>query len=366
MPRYVTFVARWRSRTYDVVLDVESGATVGDLRGKLTELVAVSPSNQKFAGLTKSSLFKLSDDQLLGAIELKESGSGVVNFLLIGTPDGEIKDNAKDSPATKQTSVVNDLSLSFGPSSKIWQRLQRHTSEVQIHFITPPRVSKKLCVLDLDKTILDFTSKDESVSVSDMKRPHLDHFLSTIWEHYDIAIWSQTSWRWLELKLHELNLCNREEFSLCFCLDKSSMFRASELENEYVKPLALIFSHAPPGVRWGLDNTVHVDDLCRNFLLNQGAGITISPYQRDKNPSTISSSPASSVFEDSSAASPGPEGGEQHAKNDVELLLLGRYLCDIAPLPDLTVKSHAAWREEVLRAAAGGKSSRPSDGPKKS
>jgi len=327
------------------MMDIEI-STVGDLKNKLTELVAVAPGNQRIAGLTKSSLFKLSDEQLLCDIDLKENGFGVVTFMLIGTPDDEIKGNTKlDSTATKPSILVNDLSLSFGPSSKIFKRLQKHTSEVQLHFINPPRPGKKLCVLDLDKTILDFTSKDESVAVEDMKRPHLDLFLATIWEHYDIAIWSQTSWRWLELKLHELNLCNREEYSLCFCLDKTTMFRASELENEYVKPLALIFSHAPQGVRWGLDNTVHVDDLCRNFLLNQGAGITISPYQRDKR---ISSSEAT-VFGGSSAVSPTPG-----PKDDVELLLLARYLVDIAPLPDLTVKSHSAWREEVLRAAAGG------------
>jgi TFIIF-interacting CTD phosphatase-like protein len=33
-----------------------------------------------------------------------------------------------------------------------------------------------------------------------MKRPGLDAFLASVSKHYDLCIWSQTSWRWLEVR----------------------------------------------------------------------------------------------------------------------------------------------------------------------
>lgn len=45
-----------------------------------------------------------------------------------------------------------------------------------------------------------------------MKRPHMDSFLTAVYEYYDLAIWSQTSWRWLELKLTELGFLNNPNY----------------------------------------------------------------------------------------------------------------------------------------------------------
>jgi len=45
------------------------------------------------------------------------------------------------------------------------------------------------------------------------------------YEHYDLVIWSATSWRWLEIKLSELGMVNNPRYSICFVLDKTSMFR---------------------------------------------------------------------------------------------------------------------------------------------
>lgn len=57
-----------------------------------------------------------------------------------------------------------------------------------------------------------FRSVQETASPEQMKRPHMDSFLATVYEHYDLAIWSQTSWRWLELKLTELGFLNNPNF----------------------------------------------------------------------------------------------------------------------------------------------------------
>jgi ubiquitin-like domain-containing CTD phosphatase 1 len=66
-----------------------------------------------------------------------------------------------------------------------------------------------------------------------------------------------------------------------------------------VKPLQLIWTKFP---QWGPHNTVHVDDLSRNFALNLTSGLKVSPYHRKKS----------------------------SARRDSELLSLARYLEDLA------------------------------------
>jgi ubiquitin-like domain-containing CTD phosphatase 1 len=71
--------------------------------------------------------------------------------------------------------------------------------------MTPPRPNKKLLVMDLDYTLLDCKRwQDPSVSMIDFERPGLHKFLAAIYPYYDLAIWSQTHWRFLEAKLVEL------------------------------------------------------------------------------------------------------------------------------------------------------------------
>ena len=88
-----------------------------------------------------------------------------------------------------------------------------------MHIINPPRTTnnntqhKPLLVLDLDHTLLDFSSKtlrengasamdigssDDAVA-NQLKRPYMDEFLTWTYKYYDLVVWSQTSWRWLEV-----------------------------------------------------------------------------------------------------------------------------------------------------------------------
>lgn len=202
-------------------------------------------------------------------------------------------------------------------------------------------------MLDLDHTLLDFSRHDES-PMTQAKRPHLDarvfrgletrlfrgsrvlrafsvarRFLEASYEHYDLVIWSQTSWRWLEVKLTELGLLSHESYKISFVLDKTSMFRiisrkrdGSEFKHA-VKPLQLIWDKTD---FWDASNTVHVDDLSRNFALNPKAGIKCKAYHR--------SAP--------------------NAAQDVELPLLSAYLSMIATDPEGMAKySHASWRTQA-------------------
>ena len=56
--------------------------------------------------------------------------------------------------------------------------------------------------------------------------------------------------------------------------DKSTMFTVRQ---QYVKPLEVIWAKCS-SLGWGPHNTIHVDDLERNFELNKQSGVLISPF----------------------------------------------------------------------------------------
>lgn len=145
-----------------------------------------------------------------------------------------------------------------------------------------PREGKPLLVLDLDHALLDFSSKQlaraDSYEVGDhsaaaLKRPFMDDFLTKAYQYFDLVVWSQTSWRWLETKLTELGMITHSGYRICFVLDKTSMFTITSKKRDgssfkhHVKPLQIIWDKFP---HWNSHNTVHVDDLRRNFALNMG------------------------------------------------------------------------------------------------
>jgi ubiquitin-like domain-containing CTD phosphatase 1 len=46
-----------------------------------------------------------------------------------------------------------------------------------------------------------------------------------VYPYYDIVIWSQTHWRWLESKLVELNVIGGDKnYKICFVADRLPMF----------------------------------------------------------------------------------------------------------------------------------------------
>lgn len=136
-------------------------------------------------------------------------------------------------------------------ASMIQAKISRLTTRIDIKFLNPPRWGSKLLVLDLDHTLIDFSCRFDFM-VDQLKRPFLDGFMSDAYrQHYDIAIWSQTNWKWLELKLTELGMLNRKDYKICFALDKSSMFTVNQ---NYIKPLQLIWNKYAD--RWSAKNTV--------------------------------------------------------------------------------------------------------------
>ena len=121
---------------------------------------------------------------------------------------------------TKDFAVVNDLALSVSQNTREWFRFQQISEKTEFNIINQPREGRKLLVLDLDHTILHFTSKKE-VANDMMKRPYMDIFLSIVYHFYDLCFWSQTSWRWIEIKLTELGMIPNSGYKVCFILDKT-------------------------------------------------------------------------------------------------------------------------------------------------
>ena len=158
------------------------------------------------------------------------------------------------------------------------ENLAKFTEHTEVHIINPPRLSadnkqcKPLLVLDLDHTLLDFSARTlqdnahsehtigsaNDTAANTLKRPYMDDFLTWVYKYYDLVVWSQTSWRWLEIKLTELGMITHPGYRISFVLDKTSMFKivsstkSGKKVEHSVKPLQIIWSKFP---HWGSHNT---------------------------------------------------------------------------------------------------------------
>jgi len=330
--------AKWRGQVFDFGnVDINS-TCVRDLKMMASQETSIPAKRIKLIGVFGAAGTSENDVIMLNQYE-KKIKKGKMMITVMGTPPAEL-DAFEQGGVTSGggEGVLNDFNHNFTPASKEWHNLKRFTDSLEINFIQEPRPGKKLLVLDLDHTILDFSSR-ENISAEQMKRPFMDFFLETMYEYYDIAIWSQTHWKWVEIKLIELGIINNPKFRLCFMLDKSSMFR-SGAKNEYIKPLHIIWSKFPH--IWGRHNTLHIDDLKRNFAMNIENGIVCSAFYRDE------------ARRQKKMESQGQ--GRPWERQDNELVLLSRYLIHMAGRSDVSKHSHERWWEEAVALIQGGDS----------
>ncbi|KAI0664697.1 HAD-like domain-containing protein, partial [Cubamyces menziesii] len=265
--------------------------SVYDLKAALMSLTNVPPERQKILGLVKGKL--PTDDERMYVCSPPD-----LIFTLVGTPEGhEIKDPHE---LEFLPDVVNDLDVDFtaDPAAaaeyindqRNRRKVEQHTKKLKPNLINPLREGKRLLVLDIDYTILDTKPLTSgALPPQECARPGLHEFLEAVYPHYDICIWSQTSWMWLEAKLVELGMLgplashmdDRLTTSENAVLDKTCMFTVFSKRNgqpykHSVKALKIIWNHFP---QYGPSNTIHVDDLGRNFALNPREGLKISAYK---------------------------------------------------------------------------------------
>jgi ubiquitin-like domain-containing CTD phosphatase 1 len=362
----VTLIAKWGKEKVELN-ELTPNTNIAQVKDMISEKTNVLPKRQKLIGLVTLTKAKVTDEVLLSELKpkskamTKTADDGSIrsvkhNFILMGTAEKDIVVDPEDHDNLPE--VVDDFDLDFNAGSQEWlahvatgQNLKKFTESTAVNIIHESRKGKPLMVLDLDHTLLDFSRKSiEQASTADriaevngdtnmsaavagtnttqetierMKRPFMDEFLAKAYQSYDLVVWSQTSWRWLETKLIELGMLANPRYRFCFVLDKTSMFaitstsRSGKKLKHYVKPLQIIWNKFPG--TWGPHNTVHLDDLSRNFALNPNNGLKVSAFYRKK-----------------------------QGKKDVELLGLARYLEKLAlEVKDFTTVEMKYWQDVV-------------------
>jgi ubiquitin-like domain-containing CTD phosphatase 1 len=365
VPLSITLLAKWGKEKMEII-DLSPDMSIAQIKDLICEQTKILPKRQKLIGLVTKSKKKLTDDCILS--ELKSKAKATINkdgklevklsFILMGTPEENIFIDPADHDNLPD--VVDDFELEFNAGSEKWiehvakgEKLKQFTESTIVHVMNAPRTGKPLMVLDLDHTLLDFSRKsieqasnaeraaagdtdmnNNSASsagtirttqetIDQMKRPFMDDFLARAYASYDLVVWSQTSWRWLETKMIELGMLTNNRYKFCFVLDKTSMFtvtstlRTGERRKHAVKPLQIIWNKFP---NWTALNTVHLDDLSRNFALNPHNGLKVTAYYRKK----------------------------KAGKRDVELLGLATYLVKLAAeVNDFTKVKFKYWTDVV-------------------
>ncbi|TFY71885.1 hypothetical protein EVG20_g1136 [Dentipellis fragilis] len=267
--QWIHLAFSWAGKPY--TLDIAESDRVFDLKAALFSLTNVPPDRQKILGLVKGKLPP--EEERIGDLKIV----GGKKFTLIGTPEGdEIKD---PSPVAYQNDLRNI------------RKVREATKKLKVNIINPLREGKKLLVLDIDYTILDTKPLTSgALPPAECARPRLHEFLTAVYPHYDICIWSQTSWIWLETKLVELGMLGaNRDYKISFVLDKTSMFtvfskRDGKPYTHSVKALQIIWNHFP---QFHSKNTIHVDDLGRNFALNPKQGLKISAFKDAHTPQAM-------------------------------------------------------------------------------
>eukprot|EP00126_Sphaerothecum_destruens_P011480 Sdes_comp20915_c0_seq6m18266 len=177
-------------------------------------------------------------------------------------------------------------------------------------------------------------------------RPNLIYFLESVYQHFDIIIWSATNILWVQEKLKGMGLLESSKFQFLFLLDSRAMIpivRENEiiytknldfiwflcekllLENPHLVPFKAASQSDPKKNRlYHKGNTILVDDCRRNYLSNPQNGIHIRPYKNSTRP-------------------------EKSTVPDVELLYLRQYLLEVVvPAGDVCQLKMASWRKQYV------------------
>jgi ubiquitin-like domain-containing CTD phosphatase 1 len=249
----------------------------------------------------------------LSEMSLKSS----TKIMMMGTRE-EVLAEVIEPPAVA-TEVVNDFDIeddeiAIHNREEYLSKIEKRVKSYEFKIINDPRPDKKLLVLDVDYTLFDHRSVAESGA--ELMRPYLHDFLSSAYADYDIAIWSATSMKWIDAKMQELGVASNINYKLCIMMDDLAMITVDTPTYGVieVKPLGVIWGRFP---QWNQTNTIMVDDLRRNFIMNPQNGLKIRPFRN----------------------------AHMNRDKDRELLNLSEYLKHIAQLDDLSKLNHRHWEK---------------------
>ena len=175
---------------------------------------------------------------------------------------------------------------------------------------------RPLLILDLDEVLVHtvespLPERAPELRVHDYhvyKRPFLDEFLTGIWNHYDVAVWSAGGSGYVEPTVELLMKPHRQPLFTWSFRRCTRKFDHEVHEEYFIKDLKKVRKK-------GFDQSrmLIVDDTERNCIRNYGNAIYMPPFFGD------------------------PE--------DRELLYLGRYLETLASEPDFRIIEKRGWRE---------------------
>lgn len=310
----LSVTVKWSGSDY-LISGLSLASSVAQLKEAIQEQTGVLPSRQKLMGL-KCKGKAATDETLLSSLTLKPGSK----IMMVGTREADLAEVLGPPPDVGE--VINDLA-DVGDSEEVevhkrdiyLQKVARRVREYEIKVLNPPRAGKKLLVLDVDCTLFDHRSVVDRVL--DLMRPYLHEFLAAVYPHYDIVIWSATSMKWVEAKMKELGCLSNENYKLMCMLDSLAMISVHLPDRGLIstKPLAVLWGKFPE--LYSSKNSILIDDLRRNFLMNPQNGLKIRPYQR----------------------------ALENRAYDRELLKISDYLLAIAPLEDLTSLNHSHWEK---------------------
>ncbi|GJJ76924.1 ubiquitin-like domain-containing CTD phosphatase 1 [Entomortierella parvispora] len=307
--RVISLTAQWNGKKLPFEVDLDY--TIGELKNKLMELTNVEPKRQKLM-LVRGKLPE--DHVVLSSLSLKDNQT----FLMMGTPEAKVIKAPETMP-----DVLNDLDEDYTPDDEAFasmaanqKNLKAAIAKCDINIMHTLRPGKKLLVLDLDYTLIDCKALNNPMI--EVMRPGLHEFLSVCYEHYDIVIWSQTSWRALEAKVTTIGLLTHPEYKISFVMDISTMFsvmsqRDGKPFKHQVKALDIIWTKFP---QYSAKNTIHIDDLSRNFAMNPKSGLKIGAFKN----------------------------GAVSRHVDRELYHLAKYLIDLSKNTNFKEIDHKVWK----------------------
>lgn len=302
--------------------------TVGELKRRICEQTNVQPKRQKLLNL-KDGARPAGDDTLLSQLAVKPT----LKIMMMGTVEDEIfVDQVSEAELVDDLDLPEEETVEIRDRPENQRKLQRRAAKYKFSgpgaatgggkLLSPPRPGKKLLVLDIDYTLFDHRSTAESPL--ELMRPHLHEFLSASYAEYDIMIWSATSMRWVELKMKELGVLGHESYRITALVDSLAMISVHSPTRGVLdcKPLEVIWANFPE--HYGAANTIMLDDLRRNFVMNPGNGLVVRPFRR--------------VHLQRAAG-----------QRDDELAHLAQYLLSIAGECDLSRLDHDRWERRIGR-----------------
>jgi len=281
----VTLVIKWNGKEYPIRIAQQD--TLGGIKRKLEDETCVNEKKQKIIGLKTMAGKMPTDDTQISELSLKPKQ----RIMMLGSIDAELKkiaDQEEIAPHFQDHTDEDDDET--GPEEgseqvllsrpEIQEKLARRVKAAVIKEINPPRKGKKCAVLDIDYTFFDLSSPAEVPN--ELVRPYLHEFLESIHPYYDIVIWSATSMKWIDVKLKELGLLDNPTYKITACMDYTAMVTVAVPgyhKNVFdCKPLHVLWSRYPE--YYSKSNTIMLDDLRRNYVLNRGNGLVIKPFRK--------------------------------------------------------------------------------------